>query len=191
MRTRWFGLLVALAAASPTLAQSPAPAPAKAPPQATAIRSTEILAEAQRNPAGALADSVLRVVPIESSYNVGVSVVRRSRVEGKTPPDAIVHDAITEVYQILEGRGVLVTGGTLEAPTAFPLDGPIVRQIIGPSAFGKVILGGTRQEVGPGDIVVIPPHTAHGFVEITTEQILYTLIRIDPQQLLELRSKSN
>ena len=40
----------------------------------------------------------------------------------------------------------------------------------------------------PGDIVVIPPHTPHGFVEITSERIVYTLIRVDPQQLLELRS---
>lgn len=187
MQTQWLGLIVALAATGSALAQSPAPP--TTPSQATAISSAEILAEVQRNNAGALADSVLRVLPIESDYNVGVSVVRRSQVDGKTPPDAIVHDAITEVYQIVEGKGALVTGGTLESPTPFPDDGPIVRQIIGPSAFGKVILGGTRHEVGPGDIVVIPPHTAHGFVEISTPHIVYTLIRIDPQQILQLRSK--
>jgi len=184
MHTRWIGLIVALAAAGVTLAQSTAP-------QATTISSAEIKAEVQRNEAGALADSVLRVLPIESKYNVGVSVVRRSQMNGKTPPDATVHDAITEVYQIIEGKGVLVTGGTLESPTPFPSDGPIVRQIIGPSAFGKVITGGTRHPVGPGDIIVIPPHTPHGFVEIKTKRIVYTLIRIDPQQILELRSKSN
>ena len=190
MHTKWLGLIVALAVTGTTLAQNSAP-PTPSATQATTISSTEIKAELQRNSAGALADSVLRVLPIESKYNVGVSVVRRSQVDGKTPPDAIVHDEITEVYQILEGNGVLVTGGTLESPTPFPNDGPIVRQVIGPSAFGKVILGGTRHDVGPGDIVVIPPHTAHGFVEINTKPIVYTLIRIDQQQILELRSKSN
>ena len=114
MHIRWIGLIVALAAAGVTLAQSTAP-------QATTISSAEIKAEVERNETGALADSVLRVLPIESKYNVGVSVVRRSQVNGKTPPDATVHDAITEVYQIIEGKGVLVTGGTLESPTPFPV----------------------------------------------------------------------
>jgi len=188
MHTRWLSLIAGFAVTGTTLAQSSA---APAAPRATTISSAEIKTAIQFNKAGALADSVLRVLPIESKYNVGVSVVRRSQVKGKTPPDAIVHDTITEVYQIVEGKGVLVTGGTLESPSPFPNDGPVVRQIIGPSSFGKVILGGTRRNVGPGDIVVIPPHTAHGFVEIKTKRIVYTVIRIDPQQILELRSQSN
>ena len=118
-----------------------------------------------------------------------MSVVRRSQVNGKTPPDAIVHDAITEVYQIIEGKGVLVTGGTIESATPMPADDPDVRQQIGPSSVGKLIIGGTRQELGAGDVVVIPPHTPHGFVEIKTKRIVYTLIRIDPQRLLELKGQ--
>ena len=189
MRIHGFGLILLLAGTGTTAAQSSTPS-APTEPQATAISSAEIAAELQRNDTGALADSVLRVLSIDSKYNVGVSVVRRSQVDGKTPPDAIVHEAITEVYQIIEGHGVLLTGGTLESPTLFPRDGPIVRQMIGPSAFGKVIVGGTRHTVGPGDIIVIPPHTAHGFAEISTKRIVYTLIRIDPQQVLEVRGKS-
>ena len=188
MHGKWLWLIIGLALAGNTLAQTSVPG-AYAPSQATTIGSANIKAAIDLNEAGALADSVLRVVPIESSYNVGVSVVRRSQVDGKTPPDAIVHEAIAEIYQIIEGSGVLVTGGTLESPTPFPNDGAIVRQIIGPSSAGKVILGGTSRKVGPGDIVVIPPHTPHGFVEITTPRIVYTLIRIDPQQLLELRGE--
>jgi hypothetical protein len=116
-------------------------------------------------------------------------VVRRSQVEGRTPPDVIVHDAITEIYQVTEGSGVLVTGGTIESATPLAADNPIVRELTGPSSVGKVIRGGTLQRVGPGDIVVIPPHTAHGFVEISTERIVYTLIRVDSQRLLELREQ--
>lgn len=190
MRFQWLGLFLSLAGTGTTFAQGATP-PATPVPPATVISAAEIGAEVQRNSTGALADSVLRVLPIESKYNVGVSVVRRSRVDGKTAPDAIVHAAITEIYQIVEGKGVLVTGGTLESPTPFPRDGSIVRQIIEPSAFGTVIRGGQRRDVGPGEIVVIPPHTPHGFAEISTQHIVYTLIRIDPQQLLELRGKAD
>ncbi len=122
---------------------------------------------------------MLRVLPIADGYNVGISVVRRSQVDGRTAPDAIVHDAITEVYHIIEGRGLLVTGGSV--------DHPDVRRQIGPSAVGKTISGGTEQPVGPGDVVIIPPHTAHGFREIRTPRIVYLLIRIDPRRVLELR----
>jgi hypothetical protein len=190
MRGMLPGLIFSIAVTGSALAQSPAP-PTPAPPQATLISSPEIAAELKRNNTGALADSVLRVLPIDSKYNVGVSVVRRSQVDGAAPPDAIVHDAITEVYQVIEGSGVLVTGGTLESPAPLPNDGAIVRRITGPSSTGKMIVGGTRHDVGPGDIVVIPPHTAHGFVEIKTSRIVYTLIRIDPQQVLELHSQAN
>lgn len=190
MHMTWFGLVLSLAAMGYASAQSQTPQAAPAP-QATAIGASEIDAQVRRKNSGPLADSVLRVVPIESQYNVGVSVVRRSQVEGKAPPDAIVHDAITEVYQIIEGRGVLVTGGALESPTPFPGDGAIVRQVIGPSSSGRGIVGGTGRSVGPGDIVVIPPHTPHGFVEINSDRIVYTLIRIDAQRLLELRNEPN
>ena len=160
-------------------------------PKATVVSATEIKAAIQHNNTGAFSDSILRVLPIDGKYNVGVSVVRRSLVNGRTPPDAIIHDAITEVYQITEGRGVLVTGGTIDSATPIPADDPDVRKQIGPSSVGKLIIGGTRQTVGPGDIVVIPPHTAHGFVEIKTKRIVYTLIRIDANRLLELHEAAN
>ncbi|MGH8132892.1 MAG: AraC family ligand binding domain-containing protein [Steroidobacteraceae bacterium] len=157
--------------------------------EATIVRSGEIKAAGERNNTGALSDSVLRVVPIESKYNVGVAVVRRSQVGGRAPPDALVHDAVTEVYQVIEGEGVLVTGGMLQS--AKPLtDDSVVREI-GPSLQGTSIIGGTRHWVGPGDIVIIPPHTPHGFVEITTQRIVYTIVRIDPERVLDLRSKTH
>lgn len=161
--------------------------PQSTPSHVTLIRSSEIRAAVNHNTAGPLSDTVLRVVSIASSYNVGVAVVRRSRVNGRTAPDALVHDAVTEVYQIIEGKGVMVTGGALQSPKRIT-DAAILSEI-GPSSAGQGIVGGTRHRVGPGDIVVIPAGTPHGFVEITTPRIVYTLIRIDPKRVLELRSK--
>lgn len=140
-----------------------------------------VLATAATN---AVADNVLRVLPIDGEYNVGVSVVRRLKVNGRTPPDAILHHDVTEIYHVLTGSGVLVTGGTIAGETELPSDDPVVRTLIGPSAVGEVIAGGTRQHVGPGDVVIIPPNTAHGFVEITSEQITYLLVRVDPHRVL-------
>ena len=170
----------AFAQKGPTLTQTQQPA-------ATFIRSAEIKTAGAQNSADPVADAVLRVISVEGKFNVGVSVVRRSLVKGKTPPDAIIHDAVTEVYQILEGKGVLVTGGTLVGGSALPE--AIVRQITGPSTRGTSIVGGTRQDVGPGDIVIIPPNTPHGFVEIKTTRIVYTVVRIDPKRLLELKTQ--
>jgi len=169
--------------------QAPPSVATAATPRATIVPAAEMAAAVERNGTAAVDDAVLRVVPVGTDYNVGVSVVRRSQVDGRTPPDAIVHDAITEIYQVTEGSGVLVTGGTIESATQLPADNPVVRELIGPSSVGKVIRGGTLRRVGPGDIVIIPPHTAHGFVEISTERIVYTLIRVDSQRFLELREQ--
>jgi mannose-6-phosphate isomerase-like protein (cupin superfamily) len=134
------------------------------------VPNAEIEAVLQHLDAKPVVDSVLRVVSINAEYNVGVSVVRRRKVDGKTPPDAITHREITEVYRILEGSGILVTGGMIEGEKEFPADGWIVRTLVGPSRFGGGIAGGTRQQGGLGDVVIIPPSTPHGFSEITSDE---------------------
>ena len=187
MLTKWIGSIVLLLASDSISAHNSSPTPERKSPPAITVRSSEVSAVVRENNSGPIADSVLRVLSIESQYNVGLSVVRRSQVNGQTPEDAVAHDAITEVYQITEGKGVLVTGGRIESASPLPADDPDVRRLIGPSSIGRLILGGTRQDVGPGDVVVIPPHTPHGFVEIKTTRIVYTLIRIDPQRVLELK----
>lgn len=154
---------------------------------ATFVSAKEIQAVIAKNNTGAFSDSALRAVAVESRYNVGVAVVRRSKVGGRMLPDALVHNDVTEVYQIVEGEGDLVTGGALQS--AKPLTAAAVVGEIGPSSAGLFIVGGTSRRVGPGDIVIIPPHTPHGFVDVTTPRIVYTIIRIDPQKVLELRSK--
>ena len=152
------------------------------------IHTDEIISAAKKGDGLAVADSVLRVIPIEGKYNVGVSVVTRSRINGKTPPDAILHDVVTEVYNIIEGNGILVVGGTLDSAQKLPSKSPIVLKITGPSSRGKSISGGTQYEVGPGDIIVIPPNTPHGFIDIKTNKIVYSLVRIDTEKVLELKN---
>ena len=177
-------VLVSLALAGSALLGQASDAAA---PRAVVVADAEITRVMAARDTAAVADAVLRVLPIGNGQNVGVSVVRRSQVHGRTPPDAIVHDAVTEVYHVLEGRGVLVTGGTIEGARQLPAADPLVRDVIGPSAVGTVIQAGTRHRVGPGDVVVIPAGTPHGFVEISTRRIVYLLVRIDPTHVLRLR----
>ena len=153
---------------------------------ATIVHTDEISAAAKKGDGLAIADSVLRVVSIEGKYNIGVSIVSRSKINGKTPPDAIIHDVVTEVYHIVDGNGILLVGGTLDSAQRFPPQSPTVLKIAGPSSRGKHISGGTQYEVGPGDIIVIPPNTPHGFIEIKSNKIVYTLVRIDTEKVLEL-----
>lgn len=186
MNANWVFMAAALALSTAASATDETPRQPAAT-SATFVSAGEINAAVKGNNTGAFSDSPLRVVPIESKYNVGVAVVRRNKVDGRMLPDALIHNDVTEVYQIVEGEGVLVTGGTLQS--AKPLTAAAVVGEIGPSSAGQSIVGGASRRVGPGDIVIIPPHTPHGFVNITTPRIVYTIIRIDPQKVLELRSK--
>lgn len=120
---------------------------------AAIVHQDEISVAAKKGEGMAVADSVLRVVSIDGKYNVGISVVSRSKINGKTPPDAIVHDVVTEVYNIIEGNGILLVGGTLDSAQRLPAKGSIVLKITGPSSRGKRISGGSQYEVGPGALL--------------------------------------
>ena len=185
MRTNSLAVAVLLALSTSAFATHDARAQAQAAATpATFIGAMEIRTAVEQNNTGAFSDSPLRVVAIEPRYNVGVAVVRRNKIDGRMLPDALSHDDVTEVYQIIEGEGTLITGGVLQSPK--PMTAAAVIGEIGPSSAGQFIVGGTARRVAPGDIVIIPPHTAHGFVDIATSRIVYTIIRIDPHNVLEL-----
>src|SRR6266481_6005065 len=59
-----------------------------------------------------------------------------------------------------------------------------VKTLTGPSSEGTRIVGGASRKIGPGDVVVIPPNTPHTFTEITSDQIVYLVVRIDPHKVL-------
>jgi hypothetical protein len=155
--------------------------------QSITVTNTEIQQAINDAPKSGTKDTVLRVASIGGEYNVGVSVVRRSRVNGKTVPDALQHHAITEVYEVLAGCGTLATGGILEGAKELPPDDPDVARQIGPSAEGVMVKDGKTERIRPGDIVIIPADTPHGFAEICPEGISYVLVRIDPHRVLQLR----
>jgi hypothetical protein len=86
----------------------------------------------------------------------GVSVRRRSA--GGEPQYAIIHPFSIEIYQVTDGSGTLVTGGTLAPPPPTPENPDVVRS--------KSITGGVSRKVAKGDVVVMPPGTPHWFSQI-------------------------
>lgn len=78
----------------------------------------------------------------------------------------------------------LVTGGALENAQPVPAADAVVKVLNGPSTIGSTILGGVSRQIGPGDIVIIPPNIPHWFSAIATDQIVYLVVRMDPHKVL-------
>jgi len=95
----------------------------------------------------------LGIVAGQRAQIVEPFVIRR-RTNG--PNNASVHTRegdgqnVTEVYYILEGGGTYTTGGTMPDPK---------NRTAG-------IKGGQTNQIKPGDVVIIPPGTAHWFSNI-------------------------
>jgi mannose-6-phosphate isomerase-like protein (cupin superfamily) len=152
-------------------------ATAQTPPKAVDVTRLAMEAALQAaKPDAPLTDLPMRVVDV-GGQNVGVAIVRRTRAE----VNALIHDKITEVYVIREGSGTMVTGGTLVDRTATtPSD------VIGPSSRGSRIEGGTSRRVTPGDVIVLPPGTAHMFTQLDGT-VTYLTIRFDPSRVTALK----
>jgi mannose-6-phosphate isomerase-like protein (cupin superfamily) len=148
------------------------------------ITNAEILATAQKTATAPVSDQQIRVVNVNGEYNVGVGVVHRAKTEGRDIGFGIEHSEITEVYHVISGSGTFVTGGTIENMKETPAESPVVTTLNGPSSGGGKVVGGQSRRIGPGDVVIIPPNTPHWFTEITSDQIVYLVVRVDPHKVL-------
>jgi mannose-6-phosphate isomerase-like protein (cupin superfamily) len=87
-----------------------------------------------------------------------------------------------ETYYMLDGAGVLVTGGTLRKPTT-PR----------PSNMGDWtdmrstgIEGGVSRRLSKGDVVIIPGGVPHGWASVEGD-ITYLIVRSDPSKKIPLK----
>src|SRR5258708_2985273 len=78
---------------------------------ATYVTTAEIDAALQQMPPNTTTyDKPLKTIDT-GAYKVTIVILRR--VPGKTPDSALIHDRVTEVYQILTAAGTFETVGTL------------------------------------------------------------------------------
>lgn len=152
--------------------------------QAQQVTNAEIQDVLKKAPLEKVTDKQLRVVSINGEYNIGIGILRRTKVSGNAAGQALEHSEVTEVYHILEGTGTLVTGGKIKNPKALSPDSETVKVLVGPSAEGGPVDGGVSQKVGPGDVIVVPANTPHWFSEIPSKEIVYLVIRVDPHKVL-------
>jgi mannose-6-phosphate isomerase-like protein (cupin superfamily) len=78
-----------------------------------------------------------------------------------------VHQVKADVIVIQTGTATLVTGGDVIDPT------PTAPNEI----QGSSIKGGVSRQVGPGDIIEIPPGVPHQFLLATGTQITYLVVK--------------
>lgn len=132
-------------------------------------------------------DKKIRDIPIRTvnagGHNVGIALVHRPKGEKS---DAAVHDKVSEVYQMLNGAGMLVTGGTLVNPKKRESNSEVVTQLSGPGISGSAIRGGVSRRIAKGDMVIIPAGTPHQWTEIQ-EEMSYTVIRMDPGRVIAVK----
>lgn len=82
-----------------------------------------------------------------------------------TPGTVEVHEHDTDIFCVIEGSAVVVTGGTLVNPKTTEAG-----EIRAPSSTG-----GVEHRLGKGDVMVIPKGTPHWFKEVSGPMLYYTV----------------
>jgi mannose-6-phosphate isomerase-like protein (cupin superfamily) len=113
----------------------------------------------------------------EGGHRVGLSIAVRFKGFSDA---AAVHDRVSEVYYLLEGEGVMETGGTVRDAQRRPDSGGN-----GTGLSGSGIDGAERIHLGQGDMLVIPAGTPHRWA-FTSERTVYTIVRVDPENVTTL-----
>ena len=136
---------------------------------ATFVSASELEATFKQAIATSAVDTMVKTTPILGG-NATVAVLHRVRAE----TSALVHDYVTEIYQITEGSGTLVTGGSLQNPTETDL----TRLGAGLSHSGTHV-GGVTQRVTVNDVIIVPAGMPHRFSQLDGP-ISYLVYRFDP-----------
>jgi len=170
MRNIVLGILVMLIATS---------AKAQAPMAATDITAAQVQAFIKGAPHDRNSDRPIRVVEA-GGYRVGLFGVFRPK---DAPITATVHQtAVSETYIMLEGAGVLVTGGTLKQPAK-----PRQSTLGDWTDLGSDgIEGGVSRRLSKGDVVIIPGGVPHGWASVEGD-VTYLIVRSDPEKKIPLK----
>ena len=148
------------------LAQEPA---RPATPPATFVGAAEIESTMRESIANNTLDKRVALAP-GARGTVRVGIVHRKTQE----PRALMHEELTEIYQIVEGSGTLLTGGTMTEcrPVADPPN-------LGPTtSYYCTMAGGVRQKVKPKDVIIVPAGTPHKFSQLDGP-ISYVIYRFE------------
>jgi len=145
---------------------------AQAPASGTYISADEIAATLTQSIANNVVDQPVKLADLPGGHKASLAILRRTKAE----TSALIHDRVTEIYQIMEGSGTLVTGGVLD--DAKPTD--LTRVNAGPSQTGTH-KGGESRHVGPKDVIIVPAGMPHRFSQLDGPAITYLVYRFEPK----------
>ena len=123
-------------------------------------------------------DAVEPVMHIESSavreaFTKGAALVEAGErgfsvfaARRDSPGVAEVHELETDIFHVIGGSAVLVTGGTVESPTRDGQDGEV---------RGRSIHGGEARTIHEGDVIVVPRGTPHWFKDVSSPLMYYVV----------------
>ncbi len=170
MRKLFLGILIALIATT---------AKAQAPTAATDITAAQIQAFIKGAPRDRNTDRPIRVIDA-GGYHVGLFGVFRPK---DAPISASVHQTnVTETYYVLDGAGVLVTGGKLKEPVK-PRQSTLGNWMdLGSSGID----GGVSRRVAKDDVVIIPGGVPHGWASVESD-VTHLIVRSDPDKKVPLK----
>jgi mannose-6-phosphate isomerase-like protein (cupin superfamily) len=138
----------------------------------TVVTADEIAATLKQSIANNVVDQPVKAAEVPGGHKASLALLRRTKAETA----ALIHNRVTEIYQITEGSGTIVTGGTLENAT----DTDLTRLNAGPSRTGTH-QGGEARHVGPKDVIIIPAGMPHRFSQLDGAAIVYLVYRFEPK----------
>ena len=158
-------------AQTPASPAAPQAAPLPTPP-ATFVAAADIESTMKQSIANNTLDKRVGMAA-GARGTVRVGIVHRTTQE----PRALMHEELTEIYQIIEGSGTLLTGGPMTdcKPVADPPN-------LGPTkSYYCTLVAGISQKVMPKDVIIVPAGTAHKFSQLDGP-ISYVIYRFEPPQ---------
>src|SRR6185295_7358921 len=157
MRTTMIALALVAVLSLSIWAQQPAGQRQNAPPpqQGGLVTAADLAAIVAQQPKDRNGNrTFLQLAP----YNVNME----HRVN--MPQNASIHDKDAELFYVIDGSGMIVTGGKLTNPTKN-----------GDNSTGSGIEGGTAKKLGKGDFFLVPEGTPHWFSSIDGTLTLMSL----------------
>ena len=148
---------------------------------ATLITASEIEEQKQQMLINEDLDVPMAMVKMGGSsdiYQVGVSLVTRQKGQANT--NYAVHDDVSEVYYVVEGKGRISVGGTIEDWERRPIS-----VWNGPGSRGTISNGAIDMIIEKGDVLIIPAGTPHKWI-LSEELTSYVVVRADPDAVTPL-----
>ena len=145
------------------------------------ITKDDLMATLKALPPNGGTEQIMKMVDV-GRLDVGVAIMRRQ----PGTQNAVIHDSLTEVYYILAGSGVLVTGRNVNDPKPMDPNGRVVKELAGPSSSGPSIQDGHSQHFVAGDTIIIPAGVGHWYSSLEST-VDYLVVRIDPDRKIPLK----